>query len=65
MEEQNKRSYKSSIGECVRPVLTPRRPSSLVSSLVFKLKHSRTHLCEWEAAQGLLRAKLEASTSLL
>lgn len=40
-------------------------PSILVSSLIFKSKHCRTYLYEWEAAQYLLRAKLEASTSIL
>lgn len=45
--------------------LAQREPSILVSSLIFKSKHHRIYLYEWEAAQCLLRTKLEASTSIL
>ena len=40
-------------------------PSVLVSSLIFKSERRRTYLYEWEATQCLLRAKLEASASIL
>ena len=40
-------------------------PSILVSSLMFKWKRHRAHKYEWEAAQCFLKAKLEATTSIL
>lgn len=39
--------------------------SILVNSLIFKSKHRRTYVYEWEAAWCVLRTKLEATTSVL